>query len=152
MVHQSVGHAFVSHAPIMTNTIHNAIIKTLNEGGFQGYTGPAYQQSSQINFTPIESATITPPVVPQSQLEGSIGSTQPIGSIVPLSLTQFLQALHRWPHQYKGDLHRDIPWVGTLPLVLVCLLDPSSLQRWDKLVHQLYSRSVSNIMHRLHSR
>ena len=68
-VHQAVGHAFVSHAPVMTNIVHNAVIKTLNEGGFQGYTGPAYQQSSQINFTPIESATITPPVVPQSQLE-----------------------------------------------------------------------------------
>ena len=43
MVHQAVGHAFVSHAPVMTNIVHNAVIKTLNEGGFQGYTGPAYQ-------------------------------------------------------------------------------------------------------------
>lgn len=39
MVHQAAGHAFVSHAPVMTNTVHNAVIKTLNEGGFQGYTG-----------------------------------------------------------------------------------------------------------------
>jgi len=35
MVHQAAGHAFVSHAPVMTNTVHNAVIKTLNEGGFR---------------------------------------------------------------------------------------------------------------------
>ena len=29
MVHQAVGHAFVSHAPVMTNTVHNVMIKTL---------------------------------------------------------------------------------------------------------------------------
>ena len=80
MVHQAVWHAFVSHASVMTNTVHNALIKTLDEGGFQGYTGPAYHQTSQLNFTPIGSATTTPPVVSQSQPKGSIGVTQPIGS------------------------------------------------------------------------
>ena len=83
MVHQAVWHAFVSHASVMTNTVHNALIKTLDEGGFQGYTGPAYHQTSQMNFTPIGSATTTPPVVSQSQPKGSIGVTQPIGSTVP---------------------------------------------------------------------
>ena len=34
MVHQAVGHAFVSHAPVMTNNVHNAIIKMLSEGAF----------------------------------------------------------------------------------------------------------------------
>jgi len=43
MVHQAVGYAFVSHAPVMTNTVHNAVIKTLSESAFQGYTGPCYQ-------------------------------------------------------------------------------------------------------------
>ena len=33
MVHQAIGHAFVSHAPIMTNSVHNAVVKTLCEGG-----------------------------------------------------------------------------------------------------------------------
>ena len=33
MVHQAVGHAFVSHKPIMTNSIHNVVVKTLCEGG-----------------------------------------------------------------------------------------------------------------------
>ena len=43
MVHQAVGNAFVCHVLVMTNSVHNAVIKTLNEGVFQGYTGPAYQ-------------------------------------------------------------------------------------------------------------
>ena len=33
MVHQAIGHAFVSHAPIMTNSVHNVVVKTLCEGG-----------------------------------------------------------------------------------------------------------------------
>ena len=83
MVHQAVGQAFVSHAPIMTNSVHNAVVKTLHEGGLQGYMGPAYQQASQMVFAPTRSVTIVPPIVPQSQAEGSIGISQPIGSIVP---------------------------------------------------------------------
>ena len=29
MVHHVVGHAFISHSPVMTNTVHNAVVKTL---------------------------------------------------------------------------------------------------------------------------
>ena len=58
MVHQAVGHAFVSHTPVMTNTVHNVMIKTLREGAFQGY-----QQPGQMNFAPIGSTTVTPPSV-----------------------------------------------------------------------------------------
>jgi hypothetical protein len=43
IVHQTVGHAFVSHVPVMTNIVHNAVIKTLSDGMFQGHTGPSYQ-------------------------------------------------------------------------------------------------------------
>ena len=64
MVHQAVGQAFVSHAPIMTNSVHNAVVKTLHEGGLQGYMGPAYQQASQMVFAPTRSVTIVPPIVP----------------------------------------------------------------------------------------
>jgi len=45
-VHQAVGHAFVSHAPIMTNSVHNVVVKILQEGGLQCYVGPVYQQAS----------------------------------------------------------------------------------------------------------
>jgi len=50
MVHQTVGHAFVSHVPVMTNIVHNAVIKTLSDGMFQGHTGPSYQQPGQMNL------------------------------------------------------------------------------------------------------
>jgi hypothetical protein len=83
MVHQAVGHAFVSHKPIMTNSIHNVVVNTLHEGGLQGYMGQAYQQASQMFFSHTGSATAVPPVVPQSQAEGSIGVSQPIGSTGP---------------------------------------------------------------------
>ena len=34
MVHQEVAHAFVSLAAVMTNSVHNVVIKTFSEGGF----------------------------------------------------------------------------------------------------------------------
>ena len=34
MVHQEVAHVFVSLAPVMTNSVHNVVIKTFSEGGF----------------------------------------------------------------------------------------------------------------------
>jgi hypothetical protein len=82
MVHQAVGHAFVSHAPVMTNTVHNVVIKMLSEGAFQGYAGPCYQQPGQMGFAPIGSATITPPSVSSG---GGIGSMlpQPINTTLP---------------------------------------------------------------------
>ena len=43
MVHQAVGQAFISHGPVMTNSVHNAVVKTLQDGGLQGFMGPAYQ-------------------------------------------------------------------------------------------------------------
>ena len=82
MVHQAVGQAFVSHAPIMTNCIHNDVVKTLHEGGLQGYMGPAYQQASQMVFAPIGLATKTPPIDPQAHGDGDVGATQPIGTTV----------------------------------------------------------------------
>ena len=42
MVHQAVGQAFVSHGPVMANSVHNAVVKTIREGGIQSYMGPAY--------------------------------------------------------------------------------------------------------------
>ena len=80
MVHQAVGQAFISHGPVMTNSVHNDVVKTLQEEGLQGFMGPAYQQASQMIFAPIESATAVPPVNPQTQIEGSVGVTQPIST------------------------------------------------------------------------
>ena len=49
MIHQmnqAIGHAFVNHAPIMANYVHNAVLKTLQDRETPGFVGPAYQQAS----------------------------------------------------------------------------------------------------------
>ena len=61
MVHQAVGHAFVNHTLVMTNTVHNVVIKTLVECAFQGYTGLCYMQPGQMSFAPIGSTAATAP-------------------------------------------------------------------------------------------
>ena len=43
MVNQAVGQAFINHASIMANSVHNAVLKMLQEGGSLGFMGPAYQ-------------------------------------------------------------------------------------------------------------
>jgi len=46
MVHQAIGQGFVSHGPVMANSVHNGMVKTLREWGIQSYMGPAYHQAS----------------------------------------------------------------------------------------------------------
>ena len=49
MVHTmnlAIGQDFVSHAPIMANSIHNAVLKMLQDRRMLGFVGPAYQQAS----------------------------------------------------------------------------------------------------------
>ena len=46
MMNQAIGQAFLSHAPIMANSVHNAVLKTLQNRGMLGFVGPAYQQAS----------------------------------------------------------------------------------------------------------
>ena len=49
MIHhmnQAIGHAFVNHAPIMANYVHNVVLKTLQDRGTPGFMGPAYHQAS----------------------------------------------------------------------------------------------------------
>ena len=57
MVNQVVEQAFISHDSIMANSVHNVVVKTLQEGGLQGFVGPTYQQASQMFFAPTRSAT-----------------------------------------------------------------------------------------------
>jgi len=44
MMNQTIGQAFMNHAPIMANSVHNAVLKTLQDRGMLGFVGPAYQQ------------------------------------------------------------------------------------------------------------
>ena len=64
----------------MANSIHNAVLKTLQERGSLGFMGPAYQQASQMVFAPTGPATATPPIDPQAQADGDIGTTKPIST------------------------------------------------------------------------
>jgi hypothetical protein len=51
-----------------------------------GFVGPAYQQASQMVFSPTGSANETSPIDPQAQEDGNIGDTKPISTATP---TQF---------------------------------------------------------------
>ena len=46
MMNQAIGQAFMNHAPIMANSVHNVVLKTLQDRGVLGFVGPAYQQAS----------------------------------------------------------------------------------------------------------
>ena len=43
MMNQVIRQAFISHAPIMANSVHNAVLKTLQDKGVLGFVGPACQ-------------------------------------------------------------------------------------------------------------
>ena len=89
MIHQmnqTIGYAFVNHAPIMANSVHNVVLKTLQDKGMLGFMGLAYQQSSQMICSPAGSATGTSQIDPQAQADGSIIDTQPISTVAS---TQF---------------------------------------------------------------
>ena len=43
LMNQAIGQAFVNHAPIMANSVHNAVLKMLQDRGMLGFVGPAYQ-------------------------------------------------------------------------------------------------------------
>ena len=80
-MNQAIGHAFVNHAPIMANSIHNVVLKTLQDRGMLGFVGPAYQQASQMVFSPTGSATGIPQIDPQAQVEGKVLDVQPISTV-----------------------------------------------------------------------
>ena len=67
----------------MANSVHNAVLKTLQEGGLLGFMGPAYQQASQMVFSPTGSAAKTSPIDTQAQADGNIEDAQPISTVAP---------------------------------------------------------------------
>jgi len=66
LMNQAIGQAFVNHAPIMANHVHNAVLKTLQVRGTPSFVGPVYQQASQMIFSPTGSATGTSQIDPPS--------------------------------------------------------------------------------------
>ena len=76
----------------MTRTVHNAVIGTISGSAGQGYMGSVYHQPSQFNFTPVGSATLTPPSASLPQPNGAtlppqtdtvFTSSPPITTTVP---------------------------------------------------------------------
>ena len=84
MIHQmnqAIGHAFVNHAPIMANHVHNAVIMTLQDRGIPGFMGPTYYQGNQMVFSPIGSAPGTSQIHPQAPADEGIIGAQLINTI-----------------------------------------------------------------------
>ena len=42
MMNHAIGQAFINHAPIMANSVHNAVLMTLQDRGMLGFVGLAY--------------------------------------------------------------------------------------------------------------
>ena len=103
MMNKAIGQAFINHAPIMANSIHNAVLKTLQDGVLLGFVGQAYQQASQMVFAPTGSATATPPINPQNQSKGSIRVSQPIGTtVLPQFAPMFTSSTPMATHAHGG--------------------------------------------------
>ena len=86
LMNQEIGQSFVNHALIMANHVHNVVLKTLQDRGTPGFVGPAYQQASQMVFSPTGSATGTSQIHPQSQTDEGVIDAQPISTVAS---TQF---------------------------------------------------------------
>ena len=71
-MNQTIGHAFVNHAPIMANYVHNAVHKTLQDRGTPDFVGPAYHQASLMVFSPTGSATGMSQIHPQAQADEGV--------------------------------------------------------------------------------
>jgi len=53
-VGQAVAQAFIKSATIMSNTVHNAVVKTFAEGTFPGCMGPCYIQLDEMQYIHLE--------------------------------------------------------------------------------------------------
>ena len=85
-MNQVIGHAFVNHAPIMANYVHNVAHKTLQDRGTPGFVGLTYQQACQMVFSPTGSAIGTSQIHPQAQTDEGVLDEQPISTVAS---TQF---------------------------------------------------------------
>ena len=83
----------MNHALIIANHVHNAVIKTLQDRGTPGFVGPAYQQASQMVFSPTGSSIGTSQIHPQAQTDEGVLDVQPISIVAS---TQF-------PHVYTNS-------------------------------------------------
>jgi len=76
-VGQAVAQAFIKSATVMSNTVHNAVVKTFAEGTFLWCMGPYYIQTDQMQYTPLEVSMAVALSVQDSQAGTSNSQTPP---------------------------------------------------------------------------
>ena len=75
MVNSVVNHALINHSNVLSNTVHNAMVRTLKEGqASQHYVGPAYHQP--------ELASVNTPSAP-SAVVGTEVTSSPVSAGLP---------------------------------------------------------------------
>ena len=140
MVYQAVGQAFVNTAPVMTKTMHNAVLKMV--GATHGYLGPCYMQPNQMGFAPMGSTTAASPLDSVGRSEENNGqmSSQTTG-VTSLPQTNPIFLLH---HRLRQRFKVDLPWDshsdGIRLLDFACRLSSLFHHPWHSSVHRLPSR------------
>jgi hypothetical protein len=76
-VGQAVAQAFIKSAIVMGNTVHNAVVKTFDEGTLPGCMGPCYIQPDQMQYTPLEVSMAAALSAQDSQAGTSNSQTPP---------------------------------------------------------------------------
>ena len=112
MIHQmnqAIGHAFVNHAPLMANYIHNNVLKTLQDRGTPGFMGPAYYQGSQMVFSPVGSAPGTSQIHPQAPADEGVIDAQPISTVASTHIPPVYTNSTPMAMYAQGELHVRIP-------------------------------------------
>ena len=75
MVNSAVNHALINHSNVLSNTVHNAVVRTLKEGqASPHYVGPAYHQP--------EPASVNTPLAP-SAVVGTEVTSPPVSAGLP---------------------------------------------------------------------
>jgi hypothetical protein len=75
MVNSTVNHALINHSNVLSNTVHNAVVRTLKDGqASPHYVGPAYHQ--------LEPASINTPSAP-SAVVGTEVTSPPVSAGLP---------------------------------------------------------------------
>jgi hypothetical protein len=68
MVNSAVNHALINHSNVLSNTVHNAVVRTFKEGQVPPlYVGPAYHQP--------EPASVNAPSAPSAVVDTEVTST-----------------------------------------------------------------------------
>jgi hypothetical protein len=75
MVNSAVNHALINHSNVLSNIVHNAVVRTFKEGQVPPlYVGPAYHQ--------LEPASVNAPSAP-SAVAGTEVTSPPVSAGLP---------------------------------------------------------------------